>query len=95
MEQSSWLEHQLQTEHRELKKKSLASAAEQQRMRAIEAALERLATAEGTYRQPMLADQVSYLYYMLGDADQVPGQDAEARLDELRRELQSVQSLVD
>lgn len=95
LSESRRLEHQLQTEHQELKKKSEASAAEQQRMRAIEAALERLATAEGTYRQPMLADQVSYLYYMLGDADQAPGQDAEKRLEVLRRELQSVQSLVD
>jgi photosystem II stability/assembly factor-like uncharacterized protein len=47
----------------------------------------KLVTAEGPYPQPMLVDQISYLYSMLTTADQKPGRDAYLRLDELNREL--------
>lgn len=48
----------------------------------------RLVTAEGqSYPQPMLVDQLEYLYGMTTTADQRPGRDAFDRYTELRREL--------
>ena len=41
-----------------------------------------------SYPQPMLADQIQYLYSMLQSADQKPGKDAYERLDTLRTELE-------
>jgi hypothetical protein len=40
-------------------------------------------TAEGPYPQPMLNDQVSYLYSMITSTDQKPGKDAYMRYNEL------------
>lgn len=54
------------------------------------AQLERLRTAEGTYREPKLVDQIEYLYRMLGQADQAPGQEARARHEELRQMFDGV-----
>lgn len=50
----------------------------------------KLVTAEGRYQQPMLIDQLNYLYRMLDRADQKPGRDAYQRLDELNAELSEV-----
>jgi hypothetical protein len=41
-----------------------------------------------SYPQPMLADQLQYLYSMLQTADQKPGRDAYERLDTLKTELE-------
>ncbi|HSM60681.1 MAG TPA: hypothetical protein VK849_07775, partial [Longimicrobiales bacterium] len=41
-----------------------------------------------SYPQPMLADQIQYLYSMLQTADQKPGRDAYERLETLRTELE-------
>ncbi|HSG09856.1 MAG TPA: hypothetical protein VLA36_15960 [Longimicrobiales bacterium] len=41
-----------------------------------------------SYPQPMLADQIQYLYSMLQSADQKPGKDAYQRLDTLKAELE-------
>ena len=49
-------------------------------------------TEDGTYMQPMLRDQASYLYSMLGSADQKPGKDAYDRLEELKKQFQEVKS---
>ena len=49
-------------------------------------------TEDGTYMQPMLRDQASYLYSMLGSADQKPGKDAYDRLEELKKQFQLVKS---
>jgi photosystem II stability/assembly factor-like uncharacterized protein len=46
-----------------------------------------LATEEGRYPQPMLTDQLEYLYNMLDGADQKIGVDAHERFGELYREL--------
>jgi hypothetical protein len=47
-------------------------------------ALEKLKTKKGIYMQPMLTDQISYLYSMLNSADQLPGKDAYDRFEELK-----------
>jgi hypothetical protein len=58
-----------------------------ERAQRIDDALAKLVTAEGTYRQPQLIDQLSYLGYMLRGADQVPGRDAIERFETLAAEL--------
>jgi hypothetical protein len=45
-----------------------------------------------SYPQPMLADQLEYLYSMLQSADQKPGRDAYERLDVLKVELETHKS---
>ncbi len=51
---------------------------------------EKLVTAEGRYRQPMLLAQISYLRYMLNSADQLPGKDAYAQYDVLKKQLDNL-----
>ena len=46
-----------------------------------------LVTAEGRYMTPMIIDQISYLMSMLDRADQLPGQDAYLRFEELAARL--------
>jgi hypothetical protein len=55
-----------------------------ERLAALRAAL---ATADGRYQQPMLIDQLQYLYAMLGRADQRPGEEAQRRFAMLYGEL--------
>jgi len=61
------------------------------------AALEReMATAQGiAYPQPMLLDQIRYLYAMLSRADQPPGGDAFERYEELREQLAGITARLD
>jgi len=42
-----------------------------------------LKTEEGIYQLPRLVDQISYLYNMLNDTDQLPGKDVFERYEEL------------
>ena len=51
----------------------------------------KLSTAEGRYMQPQLIAQISYLYSMLGRADQKPGKDAFDRFEELKKWLDTIQ----
>ena len=60
----------------------------------IEAALEQLVTAEGTYMRPMLIDQASYLYNMVKNADQDPGGEARDRYEVLSAEFAGIRSSV-
>ncbi len=54
----------------------------------------KLVTAKGIYPQPMLIDQLQYLFSMLNRADQKPGRDAYVRLDELDNELSGYISVI-
>ncbi len=67
---------------------------ERQRLSQIESVLEELKTDDIIYPQPMLTDQISYLYNMINTADQAPGKEAEDRFavlsgkfDELKSQL--------
>jgi hypothetical protein len=46
---------------------------------------------EGSYQQPMLVDQIGYLYRLTTGADQRPGRDAYQRYQELEAELERVE----
>lgn len=52
-----------------------------------------LQTEEGIYMQPMLTDQISYLYYMIIRGDQRPGKDAYERFDVLKGQFEEVRAL--
>lgn len=54
------------------------------RLEVLDAVLEQVKTADYAYPQPMLANQVSYLYNMIKNADQSPGKEAEDRFVELQ-----------
>lgn len=60
------------------------------RKKELESIYYSLVTPPGTYMQPMLQAQTSYLNSMLGQADQKPGNDAYERLDELKAELEEI-----
>jgi hypothetical protein len=56
----------------------------------LERTLGQLETKEGTYRQPMLIDQLRYLYGMTTRADQALGQDAFDRFAELTAQFDEI-----
>ena len=55
---------------------------------------EKLVTADVTYPQPMLIDQLSNVARMVGQADQKVGKEALARLDDLLKELDQIKAAV-
>lgn len=57
---------------------------------ALEAVRRQLMAEPVRYSQPKLLDQLKYLYYGLDRADQVPGQDAYQRYEELSRSLAAI-----
>ena len=66
-------------------KTSIAKIKSKKRKTALlQSTLEQLETQEGTYMQPMLIDQLRYLYSMTTRADQILGQDAYDRYAELK-----------
>jgi photosystem II stability/assembly factor-like uncharacterized protein len=82
------LEKQLTDEQQDLEDKGDALFdAEQQRLDQINAVLEDLKTADMVYPQPMLTDQISYLFNMINTADQAPGKEAEDRFEVLTTQL--------
>jgi photosystem II stability/assembly factor-like uncharacterized protein len=58
-------------------------------LRALDEIREQLLTGEVRYSQPMLIDQLEYLYENLDTADQEPGRDASVRYEELNEALQT------
>ena len=58
----------------------------------LENTLKLIKTKEGIYEQPMLADQIKYLYNMNNGADQEIGKDAKDRFIELKQQFQQIKS---
>ena len=82
------LEKQLADEQEDLDGKGDdRSQAEQARLEQINSVLEELKTADMVYPQPMLTDQIDYLFNMINTADQAPGKEAEDRFDVLTNKL--------
>jgi len=61
----------------------------------LEGARSALVTEELRYSQPMLVDQLLYLYRALDVADQAPGSEAQERYEELRRALDEQLAVVE
>lgn len=68
------------------------SDAQRQRIGTLNAALAELETEDIIYPQPMLTDQIGYLYEMINTADQPPGKEAEERFDVLANELNGIKA---
>ena len=82
------LERQLTDEKEDLDGKGDdRSQAEQAMLEQINSVLEELKTADMVYPQPMLTDQIDYLFNMINTADQAPGKEAEDRFDVLTNKL--------
>jgi len=60
------------------------------RMNKLQRIVSTLETAEGRYMRPGLIPQMGYLGSMIRRADQLPGQDAYERFDELKLELEAL-----
>jgi hypothetical protein len=74
--------------------KALESASSAGRSR-LEEIQKELSTAPVRYSQPMLVDQIEYLFENLDTADQKPGRDAYERYEELNGSLQELLAELD
>lgn len=86
------LEDQLSKSLVNLKSKEDLTADEKLQISQANKVLSQLNTEEGIYMKPMLIDQISYLYYMLNQADQAPGKDAFDRYEELNKLFEELKS---
>jgi len=76
------LEASIEKEAKSLKGKK--AKAKVSRLEKINSVLKQLKNDKGAYPQQMLSSQISYLLNMISRADQLPGQDAIDRLEELQ-----------
>lgn len=76
--------NKLEKEKKALQKQKEKIAKDMDRLKDVTSLISQLKTKEGIYQLPMLVDQISYLYRMLGGTDQVPGQDVYERYEELK-----------
>jgi hypothetical protein len=60
--------------------------------RALQALVDRVVTADVVYPQPMLAEQLSNIARMIGQADQKVGREAFVRFDDLMKEMAAVKA---
>ncbi len=82
------LEKRLTDEQEELEGKGEEiSDAGRRRLNQLNAVLGELKTEDIIYPQPMLTDQIDYLYNMINTADQAPGKEAEDRFEVLATKL--------
>ena len=85
------LEDRLNSAYQEMKEKQrMLSDAEKIRFAALEKVLDQLKTDEGIYPQPMLTNQLGYLYNMIHHADQLPGKDAHERYQALHNHFEAL-----
>ena len=84
------LAQQLEAERELLEEARNGAAAE--RRDALDALLAELVAADLIYPQPMLSEQISYLYNMLGTADQAPGSGAVERFEELAAAFEDLEA---
>ena len=83
----------VQEARKALKKKSKSSGligAEKEQDLQYQFLEEKLVTAKMRYPQPMLIDQINYLYGLLNRSDQAPGKDAIDRFAELKSQFEAL-----
>jgi hypothetical protein len=89
--ESQKLQESLENELKKLKGINKQS----ERLQKVKTALKELKTDSGAYPQPMLTDQIVYLYNLIDSADQLPGNEAEKRFDELSRAFRKLQKTLE
>lgn len=90
LSEARMFEDKLNKELEELSKKKKLSSDEDARKVALEGSLSTLREKDIIYPQPMLIDQMEYLYYMTNGADQMMGKDAYDQLEKLSSEFNKV-----
>ncbi|WP_445385347.1 VPS10 domain-containing protein [Robiginitalea sp. IMCC44478] len=94
LSQTRQLQAKLESQIADLNKGESQTQAEKEKQTQLEALLAQIRTEDGIYMKPMLADQWEYLYYMMGQADQLPGRDALEQFKALDQQLQELQRQV-
>jgi hypothetical protein len=84
------LEKVLEEEAESLKNKK--TKAKVNRLEKINNTLKLLKNEDGAYPQEMLISQISYLFNLINDADQIPGQDAVNRLEVLTNQFETIKN---
>ncbi len=87
LENAKRKEAELEDQIKELKKEEKP---DHDHIENLQSTLDELKTADGIYMKPMLIDQISYLYYMIAEADQLPGKDAYDRYDVLKAQFEGL-----
>jgi hypothetical protein len=82
------LEVSIEKEAKSLKGKK--AQAKVSRLEKINSILKQLKNDNGAYPQQMLSSQISYVLNMISRADQIPGQDAIERLDDLQNQFNKI-----
>jgi len=82
------LEASIEKEAKSLKGKK--AKAKVNRLEKINSVLKQLKNDEGAYPQQMLSSQISYVLNMISRADQMPGQDAFERLEDLQNQFNKI-----
>ncbi len=80
----------LEKEKKRLKKKTEKTATDLDRLKEVNSLIAQLKTKEGIYELPRLIAQISYLYNMISDTDQLPGKDAYDRFEELKESFDNM-----
>jgi photosystem II stability/assembly factor-like uncharacterized protein len=86
------LEVSIEKEAKSLKGKK--AQAKVSRLEKINSILKQLKNDNGAYPQQMLSSQISYVLNMISRADQIPGQDAIERLDDLQNQFNKIKEEV-
>ena len=67
-------------------------AAKGEKLDKLKTILKQLKNDEGAYPQQMLVSQISYVLYMISGADQLPGQEATNRYEELKKQFNTLKT---
>ncbi len=86
------LQQTLEESIKELKSSKNLDSTSTAKLQKEEAVLKKLKTKDGIYEQPMFIGQLSYLYGMGNDADQLTGNDTKDRFEELRLQFEQLKS---
>lgn len=89
-------QNDLENMHKKLSKNQGLSEVEKEKLKAIEASLSAMVTEDGTYMQPKLIDQISYLYNVVSrGGSKMPNKDAYDRYAELNKQFEELKSSID
>jgi len=91
MTKANTLKDQLEKEVEKLEKEEGAKG----KLDEVNILLKKLKNEEIAYPQQMLASQIAYLYYMVSGADQLPGNEAHKRYDELVSQLKVIEQEIE
>ncbi len=96
LSEAKHLAHDIEKEENQLKsKKDALTEAEKQRLEVLDDLNKKLNTERKQhYAQPMLLNQISYLYSVISRADQMPGRDAFERYEELAKEVEGLKAMM-